>query len=197
MTKLLKSLCKLFLFTIILVLILLGIAIFRAANLPKERLPVSCTSNDKDYISDKRGLSKRLSDVLKFQTVNYKDHDYNREELAKFIAYINKEFPRIHNTSFVTKEVVNGLSLLYHVQGANDKLRALYASWTSGCCSCRRRLLGCSSFQRPDKRRPHLGKRCHRFRFMILLRKILLSLISRSFLHISIKNLYKKTKEQK
>ncbi|CAL1262206.1 unnamed protein product [Larinioides sclopetarius] len=49
--------------------ILLGIAIFRAAILPKEHLPVSCTFVDKDYISDKRGLSKRLSEALKFQTV--------------------------------------------------------------------------------------------------------------------------------
>ncbi|KAF8770260.1 N-fatty-acyl-amino acid synthase/hydrolase PM20D1-like [Argiope bruennichi] len=123
MSKLINSLCKIFLLLIISIFILLGIAIFRAATLPDEHLPVSCTSDDKDYISDERGLTKRLSEALKFQTVNFKQHDYNRSELAKFISYITKSFPIIHKSSIITREVVNELSLLYHVRGSNTKLK--------------------------------------------------------------------------
>ncbi|GBN12129.1 N-fatty-acyl-amino acid synthase/hydrolase PM20D1 [Araneus ventricosus] len=123
MSKLMNSFCKIFLLFVALTLILLCIAIFRAAILPKEHLPVSCTSDDKDYISDKRGLTKRLSEALKFQTVSFKQHDYNRTELAKFVSYITKNFPLIHKSPIVTREVVNELSLLYYVGGSNSKLK--------------------------------------------------------------------------
>lgn len=85
-----KTFWKVVLFIVTLIFILLGIAIFRAALLPEEHLPVSCTSDEKDYVSDKRGLSKRLSESLQFQTVNCKEHDYNRTELSRFISYITK-----------------------------------------------------------------------------------------------------------
>ncbi|GFR12004.1 hypothetical protein TNCT_716871 [Trichonephila clavata] len=123
MSKATKLICFVFLLVINLILILLGIAIFRAVVLPKEHLPVLCSTDDKDYVSDQRGLSNRLSEALKFQTVNYEAHTYIRDEIHKFVLYIAKSFPVLHKSSLVSREVVNDLSLLYYVKGSNKSLK--------------------------------------------------------------------------
>lgn len=90
MPKALRILCKTCLLLTGFIVLLLGIAVLRSLILPKERVPESCNSDDKDYIPDSRGLSRRLSAALKFETVSYEEHKYNEEALSEYLKFLIK-----------------------------------------------------------------------------------------------------------
>ncbi|KAG8196824.1 hypothetical protein JTE90_027538 [Oedothorax gibbosus] len=123
MPKIVRMFCKISLLLTIFVVILVSIAVLRALFLSKESVPETCTSEDNDYISDSRGLSKRLSEALKFETVSYAKHKYNEKALAEYLNFLNQSFPLVHSSQLVTREIVNNFSVLYHVQGSNEKLK--------------------------------------------------------------------------
>ncbi|XP_035226139.1 N-fatty-acyl-amino acid synthase/hydrolase PM20D1-like isoform X2 [Stegodyphus dumicola] len=115
--------CTILLSFINLIIILLGIAVFRALILHEDEILDICNSGDVDYIPDNRGISGRFSEALKFQTINYGFHNYNRDALSNFISFLTISFPFVHSSPLVSREVVNNLSLLYYVQGSNKKLK--------------------------------------------------------------------------
>lgn len=90
MPKIVRMFCNICLLLTSFIVILLSIAVLRALILPKERIPESCTVDDNDYIPDSRGLSKRLSEALKFETVSYAEHKYNEKALAEYLYFLNK-----------------------------------------------------------------------------------------------------------
>lgn len=107
MPKIIRLFCKICLLLITLIVILLSIAVFRAIVLPKERILEPCSSDDKDYIPDSRGLSKRLSEALKFETVSYGEHKYNEKALAEYLDFLNESkliFLKDFRVSFFPKK---------------------------------------------------------------------------------------------
>ncbi len=74
----------------LLFLVLFGISIFRALILHEPPVLDYCNPNDQDYVSDTAGLLKRFSEALKFRTVSYDTHNYEREALSGFVNFISK-----------------------------------------------------------------------------------------------------------
>ncbi|KFM71554.1 putative carboxypeptidase PM20D1, partial [Stegodyphus mimosarum] len=115
--------CTILLSFINLIIILLGVAVFRVLILHEDEILDVCNPGDVDYIPDNRGISGRFSEALKFQTINYGFHNYKRDALSNFISFLTKSFPVVHSSPLVSREVVNNLSLLYYIQGSNKKLK--------------------------------------------------------------------------
>jgi carboxypeptidase PM20D1 len=68
---------------------------------------------------DQEGLSGRLAQALRFQTVSYQDtNQFRSEEFKGLHTFLEQSFPRIHST--LTKEVVGDYSLLYTWKGLED-----------------------------------------------------------------------------
>lgn len=106
------------------ILLLTAVALIRTFLVHQPPPPLVCNPEDDDYIfEEKRNLSDRLSSAIQFETVTTDAHSYNSEELRRFGDHLKKTFPAIHSSSFITREIVNNLSLLYTVQGNDSSLK--------------------------------------------------------------------------
>ncbi|XP_067126025.1 N-fatty-acyl-amino acid synthase/hydrolase PM20D1-like [Centruroides vittatus] len=106
------------------ILLLTAVALIRTFLVHRPPPPLSCNTQEDGYISDeKRNLSGHLSQAIQFETVTTDIHSYNSEELARFGDHLKKIFPAIHSSSFITREVINNISLLYTVQGNDSSLK--------------------------------------------------------------------------
>ncbi|KAH9400302.1 PREDICTED: probable carboxypeptidase PM20D1 [Rhagoletis zephyria] len=81
------------------------------------------TSADHKAITADRGLIERFQQALRFRTVTKAPKDYSVNETHRFIHFLQSNFSRVHSSPLVTLEIVNGLSLLYHVKGSNSALK--------------------------------------------------------------------------
>ncbi|CAB3378126.1 Hypothetical predicted protein [Cloeon dipterum] len=71
----------------------------------------------------------RLAGALRISTISYEPGKQETGELLKLHRYLEKEFPAVHNCSFVKREIINVYSLLYTVTGTSpDKLPYMLAS---------------------------------------------------------------------
>ena len=107
-------------------LAVLTTAVFRAMFLYKPLPPPkSCIDSHHRRISlkDDPNILDRFIGALNIPTVSYKVHDYDGPQLTRLIDYINKNYPNIHNSVFVKREIVANYSLLYTIQGSNPELR--------------------------------------------------------------------------
>lgn len=68
---------------------LVGICVFRALLWHKSLIIDYCNPNEKDFVSDVSGPLKRFSEALKFRTISYSPHNYEREALSDFVKYIS------------------------------------------------------------------------------------------------------------
>ncbi|XP_023243055.1 N-fatty-acyl-amino acid synthase/hydrolase PM20D1-like [Centruroides sculpturatus] len=106
------------------ILLLTAVALIRTFLVHRPPPPLSCNPQDDDHISEeKRNLSEHLSQAIQFETVTTDIHNYNSEELGRFGDHLKKIFPAIHSSSFITREVINNISLLYTVKGNDSSLK--------------------------------------------------------------------------
>lgn len=68
-------------------------------------------------------ILERFMGALNIPSLAYKCHEYDGPQMLRLIDYIEKQYPAIHNSPFVKREIVANYSLLYTVQGTNPKLR--------------------------------------------------------------------------
>ena len=101
--------------------ILVGIFLFRTARFTSRQLqvgPAQAIAIDRD------GMLKRLSEAIRFKTISFQEPtDSSVAEFERFHAFLAKSFPRLHQQ--LTKETVNGHSLLYTWNGKDARLKPL------------------------------------------------------------------------
>ena len=101
--------------------ILVGIFLFRTARFTSRQLqvgPAQAIAIDRD------GMLKRLSEAIRFKTISFQEPtDSSVAEFERFHAFLAKSFPTVHQQ--LTKETVNGHSLLYTWNGKDARLKPL------------------------------------------------------------------------
>jgi len=101
--------------------ILVGMILVRAVTFPSRQLqvvPAQAIAIDRD------GMLKRLSEAIQFKTISFQEPtDAFAQEFARFHLFLAKSFPRVHQQ--LTKETVNGHSLLYTWTGKDARLKPM------------------------------------------------------------------------
>ena len=101
--------------------ILVGIFLFRTARFTSRQLqvgPAQAIAIDRD------GMLKRLSEAIRFKTISFQEPtDSSVAEFERFHAFLAKSFPTVHQQ--LTKETVNGHSLLYTWNGKDARLKPM------------------------------------------------------------------------
>ena len=64
-------------------------------------------------------MSARLAEAISIETVAFGDGNVSLEAMAELKDFIAESYPGVHNSSFVSLEVVANHSLLYTVQGSD------------------------------------------------------------------------------
>uniref|UniRef100_A0A1B6DL87 Uncharacterized protein n=1 Tax=Clastoptera arizonana TaxID=38151 RepID=A0A1B6DL87_9HEMI len=73
--------------------------------------------------------AERLAGALRIPTVSYETDNQEKQAILKLHNFLEKNFPLIHSSPFVSKDIVNEYSLLYTVKGTSPgKLPYLLAS---------------------------------------------------------------------
>jgi len=106
---------------------LTGTAFFRAMFLYKPLpSPKSCLeqhNHKRISLKEDPEILNRFIGALNIPTISYKMHDYDGPQMTKLIEYIERNYPTIHRSPLVNREIVANYSLLYTVKGSNPKLR--------------------------------------------------------------------------
>lgn len=68
---------------------LVGICVFRALLWHESPMIDYCNPNEKYFVGDVSDPLKRFSEALKFRTISYSPHNYEREALSDFVKYIS------------------------------------------------------------------------------------------------------------
>ncbi len=126
------------LFGVLIALLAIRTATFSSRQLQPQPVPM--------LQLDQKAVVARLSEAIQIQTVSLDSEGHsNGDRFQKFHGFLAKSFPRVH--AQLTRETINGSSLLYTWQGKNEKLRpillmahmdvvpvdpATQASWTHG-----------------------------------------------------------------
>ncbi|MDP2602912.1 MAG: M20/M25/M40 family metallo-hydrolase, partial [Deltaproteobacteria bacterium] len=108
--------------TILAVLaILVGVILVRTVTFPSRQLrvaPAQVIAVDRD------GMLKRLSEAIQFKTISFQEPtDSSVAEFERLHVFLAKSFPRLHEQ--LTKETVNGHSLLYTWNGKDANLKPM------------------------------------------------------------------------
>jgi carboxypeptidase PM20D1 len=77
----------------------------------------------KDIVIDKMDAAQRLAGAIRIQTVSRANAPMAGDAFLQFHAYLEKTFPAIYHT--LTRETVNGYSLLYTWMGKDPKLQPI------------------------------------------------------------------------
>ena len=108
-------------------LVIIAIALFRALFMFKPLpAPKSCLgmhNHKRISLKSDPTILDRFIGALNIPTISYKIHDYDGPQMSKLIQYIEKNYPAIHSSPLVKREIVANFSLLYTVQGSNPRLR--------------------------------------------------------------------------
>ena len=103
------------------VCIFLGVIIVRTASFTSRQLqvePAQAIAIDRD------GMLKRLSEAIRFKTISFQDpSDAFPQEFVRLHLFLGKSFPRVHQQ--LTKQTVNGHSLLYTWNGKDARLKPM------------------------------------------------------------------------
>lgn len=70
-----------------------------------------------------QAMQDRFIGALNMATIAYDEHKYSPNETLQLIEFIEKSFPELHKSSFVTREFVSNYSLLYTIKGSDPSLR--------------------------------------------------------------------------
>ncbi|XP_030827980.1 N-fatty-acyl-amino acid synthase/hydrolase PM20D1 [Strongylocentrotus purpuratus] len=102
---------------------LLTIMLIRTATFPSKQPEVTeCKALDTDFIQADKDLIRRFQEAIRIQSISWSRFEIELDEVTKLHLFLEKSFPLIHSSSLVTKEVINGHSLLYTVQGSDPTL---------------------------------------------------------------------------
>jgi len=100
---------------------LAGVILVRAVTFPSRQLqvgPAQAIAIDRDR------AVKRLSAAIRFKTISFQEpKEASAQEFARLHVFLAKSFPRIHQQ--LTKETVNGHSLLYTWNGKDAHLKPM------------------------------------------------------------------------
>lgn len=100
---------------------LAGVILVRAVTFPSRQLqlgPAQAIAIDRD------GAVKRLSAAIRFKTISFQEpKEASAQEFARLHVFLAKSFPRVHQQ--LTKETVNGHSLLYTWTGKGARLKPM------------------------------------------------------------------------
>lgn len=110
---------KLFKFLLVLLLIVIAIVLVRTFTLSSKQITATPAANAK---IDERATIDRFSRAIQFQTVSYSENAKPVEHEA-FIAWLAQAYPRVHAS--MTRELVNGKSLLFTWRGTDASLPAM------------------------------------------------------------------------
>lgn len=124
-----------------------GVALFRAALLYKPEPPpkpcIESPTHHRISLKNDPKILDRFLGALNIPTISYKVHTYDGPQMTKIIKYIEDNYPAIHSSPLITREVVSNYSLLYTIKGSNPNLRpymltshldvvpAVYEKWSS------------------------------------------------------------------
>lgn len=86
----LRSLLKSFGIFIGFLAALIGICVIRALFMHQVPVIDYCNPNEKDYVAEESGPLKRFSEALKFKTISYSIHNYEKEALSNYMNFIFK-----------------------------------------------------------------------------------------------------------
>lgn len=107
--------------------VVIGVAIFRACFLYKPQPPPKPCHELKNHprlsLKSNPEMLTRFLGALSIPSISYKIHDYDGPQMKRMIDYIEQNYPFIHNSKFVKREIVANYSLLYTIQGSDPKLR--------------------------------------------------------------------------
>uniref|UniRef100_A0A0P4W049 Peptidase M20 dimerisation domain-containing protein n=2 Tax=Scylla olivacea TaxID=85551 RepID=A0A0P4W049_SCYOL len=105
------------------VALLLGVALVRALTLEDfdyQEKDIDPGARDELPESYLKGLPAVMARALAIPTVSYSPGNYDVDELLRFHEFLRESFPNVFNSSIIEVEVVNKLSLLLTVKGAQD-----------------------------------------------------------------------------
>lgn len=89
-------------------------------------LPQSCLgmhNHERISLQKNPKILQRFMGALNIPTLAYKVHNYDGPQMTRLIDFIEANYPNIHNSPLVKREIVANYSLLYTIQGSNPKLR--------------------------------------------------------------------------
>eukprot|EP00057_Strongylocentrotus_purpuratus_P011124 XP_011665598.1 PREDICTED: probable carboxypeptidase PM20D1 [Strongylocentrotus purpuratus] len=102
---------------------LLGVMLIRTATFPSKQPEVTeCKALDTDFIQADKDLIRRFQEAIRIQSISWSRFEIELDEVTKLHLFLEKSFPLIHSSPLVTKEVINGHSLLYTVQGSDPTI---------------------------------------------------------------------------
>ncbi|XP_041459504.1 N-fatty-acyl-amino acid synthase/hydrolase PM20D1-like [Lytechinus variegatus] len=102
---------------------LIAVLLIRTATFPSMQPEVTeCKALDTDFIQADKDLKRRFQEAIKIQTISWSKFVVELDEVAKLHLFLEESFPLIHTSPLVTKEVINGHSLLYTVKGSDPSL---------------------------------------------------------------------------
>jgi len=99
--------------------------------IPEIGSPILQLPDSNDFIDETKIFERaeKLAGALRIPTVSYEPDVQEKQAILKLHQYLEKNFPLVHSSSFIKKEVINEYSLLYSVEGVNPgKLPYLLAS---------------------------------------------------------------------
>lgn len=108
-------------------LAVVGVATFRALfmykTLPPPTTCLDLHNHKRISLKSDPRILQRFMGALNIPSISYKMHEYDGPQMLNLINYIENNYPNIHKSSFIKREIVSNYSLLYTVQGSNPKLR--------------------------------------------------------------------------
>ncbi|UXI20335.1 peroxisomal N(1)-acetyl-spermine/spermidine oxidase [Sarcoptes scabiei] len=114
--------CRKIILLLAAIIFLIVVVFFRAEVYFARPKHISlCNETHKPIQGD--DILKRFSEALQIKTITKDIRVYDRNELKNFAAFLRKNFPLIHSSSFIKLETVNNYSLLYYVQGNDSSLK--------------------------------------------------------------------------
>lgn len=112
---------------LVALLLVVAVAMFRALfiykPLPPPKSCLDLPNHKRISLKSDPKILERFIGALNIPTLSYKIHDYDGPQMLRLIDFIEKNYPTIHKSPFVKREIVANFSLLYTVQGTNPKLR--------------------------------------------------------------------------
>ncbi|XP_074661789.1 N-fatty-acyl-amino acid synthase/hydrolase PM20D1.2-like [Tubulanus polymorphus] len=115
---------RLTLVSCLIAFVILFIIISRTISIISKPNIVTSSIRDKPLeIEADRTKIHHFSEALKFKTISWTTTRQEKEEILKFIKFIEKSYPTIHSSQIVEWQVIHNYSLLYKVTGSNQRLK--------------------------------------------------------------------------
>nr|XP_039250476.1 N-fatty-acyl-amino acid synthase/hydrolase PM20D1-like [Styela clava] len=112
-----RNICKYFAMIVGVVILVCIIRTFVLVNITKKKLPKCAKNETLGYFKLNDVIWERFKDTLRMRTVTHE-----MSEIQQMLNYVIEAHPKIFKSKHVQYEIVNGYSLLIHVQGRDKTL---------------------------------------------------------------------------